>query len=53
MSAKGFAARLSRELDHDFAVQRQGAGAYQVVFSAASAAERERLIARIAEITGQ
>ena len=53
MSAEGFAARLSRELDHDFSVQRHGAGSYQVVFNATTSAEREQLLARIAEITGQ
>lgn len=53
MSAEGFAARLSRELDHSFNVQRQRAGTYQVVFAAESAAEQELLLARVAEITGQ
>ncbi len=53
MSAEGFAARLSRELQHDFQVQRQAAGAYQVVFRAAGAAERDALLARIREVTGQ
>lgn len=53
MSAEGFADRLSRELDHSFRVERQGAGAYQVVFDADSTAERDLLLTRVAEITGQ
>lgn len=53
MSAQGFAAQLSRELDHTFRVERQGAGSYQVVFDAESPSEREALLAEIAEITGQ
>lgn len=53
MSAEGFANRLSQALDHGFQVERQGAGAYQVVFEAASDSEKELLLAQIAEITGQ
>lgn len=53
MSAEGFAARLSRELDHSFRVERQGAGAYQVVFDATSPIQRDTLLTQIAEITGQ
>jgi hypothetical protein len=53
MSAQGFAARLSRELDHSFRVERHGAGSYQVVFDTESPVEREALLAEIAEITGQ
>lgn len=53
MSAKGFAARLSRALDHDFRVERRAAGAYEVVFDAATPAERDALLNEIAELTGQ
>lgn len=53
MSAEGFAARLSRELEHEFRVERQAAGAYQVVFNTADPREREALLAQISEITGQ
>ena len=53
MSAEGFAARLSRELEHEFRVERQAAGAYQVVFNAVNPAERQALLAQISEITGQ
>jgi hypothetical protein len=53
MSAEGFAARLSRELDHSFRVERQGAGAYQVVFDSTSPVQRDMLLAQIAEITGR
>lgn len=53
MSAEGFAARLSRELDHSFRVERQGAGAYQVVFDATSPIQRDTLLAEIAELTGR
>ncbi len=53
MSAEGFADRLSRELEYPFRVQRQGPGNYQVVFDAESGSEREALLARIAEVTGQ
>ena len=52
-SAQGFATRLSRTLDHDFRVERVGAGAYQVVFDVGSPAERDALLTEIAEITGQ
>jgi hypothetical protein len=53
MSAEGFASRLSEELDHQFRVERQGAGSYQVVFDASSYSERDLLLAQIAEITGR
>ncbi len=53
MSAEGFAARLARELNHDFQVERQGAGTYQVVFETSDPAERAALLAQISEITGQ
>jgi hypothetical protein len=53
MSAEGFAARLSRSLDHEFRVVRQGAGAYQVVFDAANADERSLILAQVTEITGR
>lgn len=53
MSAEGFAARLARELNHDFQVERQGAGTYQVVFEASDPAQRAALLAQISEITGQ
>ncbi|HEY5647359.1 MAG TPA: hypothetical protein VIS76_15520, partial [Pseudomonadales bacterium] len=53
MSAEGFAARLSRALDHDFRVERQAAGSYQVVFDVSSPDERDILLSGIAEITGQ
>lgn len=53
MSAEGFAARLSQALDRDFRVERQGAGAYQVVFDANDPAERDLILAQIWEITGQ
>ena len=52
-SAEGFAKRLSRELNHSFRVERQGAGAYQVMLDANSRGERDLLLAQIAEITGQ
>ena len=53
MSAEGFATRLSRALDHEFRVVRQGAGAYQVVFDAADADEQALIMAQVTEITGQ
>lgn len=53
MSAEGFATRLSRALNHEFRVVRQGAGAYQVVFNATSADERALILAQVTEITGQ
>lgn len=53
MSARGFAARLSRELEHEFRVERQAPGTYQVVFDAADPLERAALRAQILEITGQ
>jgi hypothetical protein len=53
MSAEGFATRLSRALDHEFRVVRQGAGAYQVVFDAANADEQALIMARVTEITGR
>lgn len=52
MSAEGFAARLSRQLDHDFRVERRAAGAYQVVFDAGTGDERDLLLTQIREITG-
>jgi hypothetical protein len=52
MSAEGFAARLSRELNHPFSVERRSAGTYQVVFSARTPAEQDAVLARIAELTG-
>ena len=53
MSAEGFANRLSRTLDHEFRVVRQGAGAYQVVFDAADEDQRALILAQVTEITGQ
>ncbi len=53
MSAEGFATRLSRALNHEFRVVRQGAGAYQVVFDAADADEQALIMAQVTEITGQ
>jgi hypothetical protein len=53
MSAKGFATRLSLALDREFRVERQGAGAYQVVFDAADAGDRALILAEVSEITGQ
>ena len=53
MSAEGFAARLSRELRHDFRVERRGAGSYEVVFDAASDSERRTILAEIEAITGR
>ena len=53
MSAEGFANRLSRSLDHEFRVVRQGAGAYQVVFDATDADQRAFILAQVTEITGQ
>lgn len=52
-SAEGFAARLSRTLGHEFRVERQGAGAYQVVFDVTSPAERDAVLMEIAEMTGE
>jgi len=52
-SAQGFAARLSRTLDHEFRVERMGAGTYQVVFDVESPDERDALLTEIAEVTGQ
>lgn len=53
MSAEGFAARLSRELDRPFEVERRGAGAYQVVLSGGSSAENAVILDRVAELTGR
>lgn len=52
VSARGFARRLSRELNHPFEVQRLGPGAYQVVLSGVSADDYDGLEARIMEVTG-
>jgi hypothetical protein len=53
MSAQGFATRLSQTLDREFRVERQGAGAYQVVFDAEGPDDRDLTLAQISEITGQ
>jgi len=53
MSAEGFATRLSLALEREFRVERQGAGAYQVVFDAADPTDRELVLAEVSEITGQ
>ena len=53
MSAEGFATRLSQALDREFRVERRGAGAYQVVFDATDPGERDLVLDRISEITGQ
>lgn len=53
MSAEGFATRLSRALNHEFRVVRQGAGAYQVVFDAADADQRALILTQVTEITGR
>jgi hypothetical protein len=53
MSAEGFATRLSQTLDREFRVERQGAGAYQVVFDAEGPDDRDLILAQISEITGQ
>ena len=52
MSARGFADRLMESLNHPFAVERQGAGRYQVVFPYADEPERRALLAQAAEVTG-
>jgi hypothetical protein len=51
-SAKGFARRLSDQFQYPFSVERIGPGAYQVVFSYTDPAERDALLAEIAEVTG-
>lgn len=53
MSAEGFAARLGRELEHEFRVEKRGAGSYQVVFDAVDPIQQALLEARVREITGQ
>ncbi|MEM8765890.1 MAG: hypothetical protein AAGE43_00480 [Pseudomonadota bacterium] len=53
MSAEGFAARLGRELDHEFRVEKRGAGSYEVVFDAVDPIQQALLEARVREITGQ
>ncbi len=53
MSAEGFATRLSQALDRDFRVERQAPGAYQVVFDAAGPSDRDLVLERVSEITGQ
>jgi len=52
-SARGFARRLTDELDHPFTVERRGPGEYQVVFGYADPAERDALLAEIAVVTGR
>ncbi len=52
-SARGFANRLEEHVAHAFAVERQGPGAYQVVFSYSSESERDLVLNSIAEITGR
>ncbi|HEX7036297.1 MAG TPA: hypothetical protein VF210_11010 [Pseudomonadales bacterium] len=52
MSANGFAARLSRSLDHPFRVERRGPRSYQVVFRYRSEPERQALLAQAADATG-
>lgn len=51
-SAEGFARHLSDQFQYPFSVERIGPGAYQVVFSYTDAAERDALLAEIAEVTG-
>jgi hypothetical protein len=51
-SAAGFANRLSAYFAYPFAVQRQGPGAYQVVFSYEDPDQREAMLLEIAELTG-
>ncbi len=53
MSAEGFAARLGRELDHEFRVEKRGAGSYEVVFDAVDPIQQALLEARVREITGR
>ena len=53
MSARGFARRLTAQLDHPFEVQRERAGAYSVVFSYADSAERDALLSEVQEVTGR
>ena len=52
MSASGFAERLSRSLDHTFAVERRGPGRYQVVFHYADEDQRQALLAEASALTG-
>jgi hypothetical protein len=53
MSAEGFATRLSQSLGREFRVERQGAGAYQVVFDETDPIERDQVLDRVSEVTGQ
>jgi hypothetical protein len=50
VSARGFANRLSEQIEHPFAVERQGPGAYQVVFRYSSPGERD--VAEVSALTG-
>ena len=52
VSARGFANRLSEQIEHPFAVERQGPGAYQVVFSYSSPGERDVVLAEVSALTG-
>lgn len=51
-SARGFAGRLSRALDHPFRVRRQGPGTYQVVFAYDDPSQRDALLTQVATLTG-
>jgi hypothetical protein len=52
VSARGFANRLSEQIEHPFAVERQGPGAYQVVFRYSSPGERDVVLAEVSALTG-
>ena len=53
MSARGFARRLAEQFGHPFSVEREGPGAYNVVFSYDHPEQREQMLADVKEVTGQ
>ncbi|MDH3641634.1 MAG: hypothetical protein OES38_06030 [Gammaproteobacteria bacterium] len=53
MSAQGFAKRLTGQLDHPFAVNREGPGRYQVSFNYESESQRLDVLGQVQSLTGQ
>lgn len=53
MSAQGFAKRLTGQLDHPFAVNREGPGRYQVSFDYESESQRLDVLGQVQSLTGQ
>jgi len=53
MSAQGFAKRLTGQLDHPFAVNREGPGRYQVSFDYESERQRLDVLGQVQSLTGQ